>query len=81
MPRPFHAPSAESLDRVRALTERRLTAEELKAGLAAPMADQERQQIISLIRWFRRRYPTPGERLASARRAHAQWAKSQPKQP
>ena len=37
--------------------------------MRAPMSDDERDEILSLIDWFTRRYPTPGERLAAARRA------------
>jgi hypothetical protein len=32
----------------------------------------------SLIRWFRRRYPTPAARLAYARRAYRRWAAARP---
>ena len=54
---------------VRALVERRLELSELEAYVRAPMSDDERDEILSLIDWFTRRYPTPGERLAAARRA------------
>jgi hypothetical protein len=56
------------------LAERRLTAEEVCEALATPLGEQEREESVSLIRWFLRRYPTPGERLAYARRAYRRWA-------
>jgi hypothetical protein len=42
------------------------------------MSEREREEILASIEWFMRRYPTPGERLAAARRAYAQWAKGVP---
>jgi hypothetical protein len=43
------------------------------------MSEEERAEILAGIAWFMRRYPTPAERLASARRAYAQWARSIPR--
>jgi hypothetical protein len=57
----------EARERIRRLSERRLSAEELEAYVSAPMSDAEREEIVALIRWFRRRYPTVGERLAYVR--------------
>ena len=54
-------------------------AEEFDAYVRAPMSDAEREAILESIAWFMRRYPTPGERLAAARRAYAQWAKGMPR--
>lgn len=51
------------------VAERRLSADELRAWVEAPMSDAERQEILSLIDWFTRRYPTARERLAAARRS------------
>ena len=59
---------------INALTERRLSAEEVRAYLSTPVADEEREEILELARWFRRRYPTGAERLAYVRRAYARWA-------
>jgi len=56
------------------LVDRRVTAEELEASLRTPLTDDEREEILSLVRWFRRRYPTGAERLAYVRRAYARWA-------
>ena len=57
-------------------SERRLTAEEARAYLGTPVSDREREDILALIRWFRRRYPHPAERLAYARLAYARWLRS-----
>ena len=60
-------------DRLRAVTERRLTAEEVRARLNEPIGDDEREQVLSLVRWFRRRYASPADRLAYVRQAYARW--------
>lgn len=52
----------------RAQEERRLSAEELDARIAAPMTEAERADLEGLIAWFCRRYPTPAARLAYHRR-------------
>jgi hypothetical protein len=62
-------PDPETLERVRAEAERRLSAEEFNAYVNAPMSDAEREEILGLIAWFCRRYPTPLARLEAARRA------------
>ena len=64
----------EAAARVRAYAERRLTAEEVRAQLAVPIGEQEREEAVALIRWFRRRYPDPLSRLAFVRRAWARWS-------
>jgi len=71
-------PDAAALARVRALAERQLSPEEVRAALAIPLGDAEEEEIRSLIRWFTRRYPTPAERLVYARRAYRRWAKALP---
>ena len=71
-------PPPEALQRVRDLSERELSPEEFEAYVHAPMTDDERGEILASIDWFMKRYPTPGERLASARRAYQQWAKGIP---
>lgn len=55
--------------KITAYSERRLGPEEVRAYLDAPISDFERDEALGLIRWFRRRYPTPAERLAYVRRA------------
>lgn len=44
--------------------------------LDSPITDAERDDVLALIRWFRRRYPTPAERLAYVRRAYARWQRT-----
>jgi hypothetical protein len=65
--------SPEASARIRALTERRLTPEEVNAALRVPISADEREGILLLLAWFRRRYPTPAERLAYVRRAYRRW--------
>ena len=68
-----HRPSPAALAELRALAERRLGPEELADALRVPISAAEREETLSLIRWFKRRYPTPSLRLAYARRAYARW--------
>lgn len=60
---------------VRAL-ERRVTPEELRAELERPIGPDERDDVLSLIRWFTRRYATPEARLSYVRRAYVRWTAS-----
>ena len=46
---------------------------EARAWLDHPVSDAEREDVLALVRWFRRRYPTPLERLAFVRGAYARW--------
>jgi hypothetical protein len=59
--------------KITAYHERRLSPEEARAYLDAPVTEFEREEALELFRWFRRRYPTPVERLAYARRAYKRW--------
>jgi hypothetical protein len=77
-PKRMPRPSPEALHRVREIAERELSAEELDAYVHAPMSETEREEILESVAWFRKRYPTPGERLAAARRASQQWARGMP---
>lgn len=52
---------------------RTVSADEVRRYLETPISDAERQQVLDLVRWFRRRYPTGGERLAYVRKAYARW--------
>lgn len=61
---------------LQAFAERRLTPEEFEAYCTAPVSDWERENTAALIDWFTRRYPTPLERLAYARRAYSRWKAS-----
>jgi hypothetical protein len=76
--RPVEIPGPDALARVSALSERRLSSEEVRAALAVPLGDAEEADSRSLIRWFRRRYPTPAARLDYARRAYRRWAGARP---
>jgi hypothetical protein len=66
--------SRATRERLADLAERELTTAEVRDALATPISDSEREESLSLIRWFRRRYPTPAERLAYARRAYRRWS-------
>jgi hypothetical protein len=55
---------------------RTLDPAEARAYLDAPITPAERDDVLALVHWFRRRYPTPAERLAYARRAHARWRRT-----
>ena len=67
----------EALERARALADRRVSAEELQAAERQPLSPAEREGILSLVRWFRRRYPTPADRLRYVRRAYRRWTRHQ----
>lgn len=58
---------------VRAHVERSLGVEEAEAYLATPVSEEERRDVLELIEWFRRRYPTPLERLRYVDRAYRRW--------
>jgi hypothetical protein len=74
--KPLTPPSPEALARVRELADRVLDAEEFLRLLAVPIGEAEEEEARSLIRWFRRRYPTPAERLAYCRRAYRRWTRA-----
>lgn len=48
--------------------ERPLSPEEFEARVRAPWSPEEVEDFEGLVRWFRRRYPTAGARLAAIRR-------------
>ena len=51
-----------------------LEPEEFERRLALALAeDEEIERARELIAWFKRRYPTAGQRLAYARRKYAEW--------
>jgi hypothetical protein len=41
--------------------------EDFEARVRAPWTDHEREDFDALVRWFRKRYPTAGERLRAIR--------------
>jgi len=63
-------------DHVRSFAERRLSPLEAREYLDTPISDSERDAVLALVRWFRRRYPTPLDRLAYVRRAYARWQRT-----
>ena len=56
--------------------ERTLEPAEAREYLEAPITQAERDEVLALVRWFRRRYPTPAERLAYVRRVYARWQRT-----
>ena len=66
----------ETRARLRALAERKLSAEEVSAALGRPITDDERDEVRALVAWFRRRYPTPIARLTYVRLAYQRWRAS-----
>lgn len=65
----FVPPTKGQVERVRALANRQLSAQELDEYVNAPMDAEERERTLELIHWYSRRYPTAIERLRHARRA------------
>lgn len=76
--KPIGPPTPEALQNLRAIAGRTLSAEEFRQALSLPLTPAEEEESRSLIRWFRRRYPTPAERLAYARRAFRRWRAAAP---
>jgi hypothetical protein len=60
------------------LVDRLVTPAELRAALERPMPRQEQEEVLELVRWFSRRYPTPLERLAYVRQAYRRWSRNPP---
>ncbi|MBI4262783.1 MAG: hypothetical protein HY657_00255 [Acidobacteria bacterium] len=53
--------------------DRLVTAEELREALDRPIGPEEREEVLSLVRWFTTRYATAEARLAYVRRAYERW--------
>ncbi len=63
--------------RWRELDERALTPEEFDRQVRRALSDDdELRERAALVAWFMRRYPTPRERLAYARRKYRQLVES-----
>lgn len=60
-------------DAVAQATARRVSPEELDRELRRVISDEEREEVLSLVRWFTTRYPSPEARLEYVRRAYARW--------
>jgi hypothetical protein len=53
--------------------ERRVSAEDVRRELVRPLDQAEREEVLSLRRWFTRRYGSAEARLAYVRRAYQRW--------
>jgi hypothetical protein len=53
--------------------DRRVSPDELRRELARPIDAAEREEVVSLVRWFTTRYPAAEDRLAYVRRAYERW--------
>ncbi|MBI2185662.1 MAG: hypothetical protein HYU37_00905 [Acidobacteria bacterium] len=51
----------------------------MRDALARPIAAEEREDVLALVRWFTRRYPTAAARLAYVRQAYARWQRARPR--
>lgn len=69
-------PESTKADRLASLAEQTLPAEEFLRRAAEPPPAEEQRELLQLIRWFRRRYPTPRARLAYARRKQREWTRA-----
>ncbi len=74
----FKPPAAEIVAELREQMERPLSPEEYRARSSRPVSAAELEEMWSLIDWFIRRYPSPLERLAYARRMGAVWHQAMP---
>ena len=72
---PLRPRSPETIAAIQELAQRRLAPEEVSARLRVPIGEDERLEILALIDWFCRRYPSPAQRLAYARKAYRRWTK------
>ncbi len=63
---------------IRAMADAPLPLEELIARWNRVIPEEEMAENAALIEWFTRRYPTPRERLAYARRAYRRWKRAMP---
>lgn len=69
MSRQFQPPPRDVVAEVERHAGRTLSVAEFDAYVGAPISERERAEILALVDWFRRRYPTPAARFAYARRA------------
>jgi hypothetical protein len=68
--------SRSEVERIEAEANRQLTPEEFRAWADGPIPEAELTEKRELIRWFRKRYPTPAARLRWARRHQEQLART-----
>ncbi|MBI3048773.1 MAG: hypothetical protein HYY76_10740 [Acidobacteria bacterium] len=50
----------------------------MRSALGRPIGAEEREDVLVLVRWFTRRYPTAAARLAYVRQAYARWRRLLP---
>jgi hypothetical protein len=55
------------------LIDRRVSPEELREALERPIGADEREDVLSLTRWFSTRYGSAEARLAYVRNAYQRW--------
>jgi hypothetical protein len=68
--------SPEARAKLAALADRHLSEEEWRTQMAIPLAPQEIENTLALVRWFRGRYPDVTSRLGYARRAYKRWRRA-----
>jgi len=62
-------------DALVAEVERPVAPADVNRELTRSIGDDEREQVLSLVRWFTRRYSTAEARLAYIRRAYLRWTR------
>ncbi len=55
-----------------------LTLEEFERRSAVRPTEEEIAELMSLVRWFTRRYPTAKDRFAHVRRKYVEWTRNPP---
>lgn len=65
-------------DAIAALVNREVSRQELREALTSPLSDEERGEILELVKWFTTRYPRAEDRLAYVRQAYARWRTRSP---
>ena len=75
MSRRFIPPTSEERARLREMAERPLPVSEFLRRAAIPLTDEEVEANAELVRWFRRRYPTPLDRFRYCDREYAAWTR------
>lgn len=65
----------EQRARFERLEREELTAEEFAALLSIPVGADEVAEVVALVAWLSRRYPTARERFAYIRRARTRWTR------
>ena len=58
---------------LRAMAEHRLGADDLEEALETSLSPEERDEILTQLRWSQQRYQSPGERLAHMLEAVKRW--------